>query len=212
MAQGDAVHVSGEGPHVIKYRSADRAGNVEAVRTCSFEIANGLPVTFAPEAVTVGQGYWTTLAFRVVDVTPQATVRIKVTGPQTKTYPPMLEPTNKLVTYRFRCKLPYGTYTYAVEATDLAGNTAVQIGSNALRKPAPVITATASVDDPYPAQYTYVKASCQVTDQYGNPVPGALVTFTWKYWSSMPQDTAMTDGYGDASDRRWISTPPSTTS
>ena len=202
--RGDVVHVSGDGPHVIKYRSIDRAGNQERVRTCSFSIDNGLPVTFAPEAVTVGQGYWTTLAFRVVDVTPKATVRIKVTGPQTKTYGPMLEPTNKLVTYRFRCKLPYGTYTYAVEATDLAGNAAVQIGNNALRKPAPVITVTASVDDRYPPRYSTVAAS-RVTEQYGNPVPGASVIFV-DYMTVIDTVSGFTtDSYGDAANARYIS-------
>lgn len=115
---GDTVHVSGDGTHLIKYRSVDRAGNKEAARKRSFSIDNGSPVTFAPGAATVGQGHWTTIAFRVVDVTPKAHVRIRITGPHTATYGPMLEPTNRHVTYRFRCQLPYGTYTYAVEAKD----------------------------------------------------------------------------------------------
>ena len=45
---GDAVHVSGDGPHLIEYRSIDRAGNKEAASTCSFRIDNGIPSPSPP--------------------------------------------------------------------------------------------------------------------------------------------------------------------
>ena len=93
-------------------------------------------VTFAPRTVTVGQDDLTTLTFRVADVTPKATIKIVVTGAQSVTYGPMREPTNTLVTYPFRFRLPYGTYAYAIDATDLAGNRAVQVDGK-LRNPAP---------------------------------------------------------------------------
>jgi hypothetical protein len=198
---GDAVHVSGDGRHLIKYRSINRAGNTEAVRTCSFNIDNGAPVVFGPSAVTVGEGGMTALALRVNDVTPKATVLVKIVG---ETYGPKLEKTNGLVDFQLPFVLPYGNYAYTVEATDLAGNRAIPV-TGTLRYPAP-FTVAVGVSDSSPPQYATVTAGCRVTDPNGHPISGAAVTFDWHYATvEHLEGPITTDSTGIALDSRPIS-------
>ena len=62
--------------------------------------------------------------------------------------------------------------------------------------PGALFLVDAAVDDPSPAQYTSVTASCKAVDETGAPIPGVVMTFTWYYktTTSVQTETSGTDG------------------
>lgn len=127
---GTVIKVKGQGQHKIVFRSTDHAGNIEEPLTRQVRIDNRPPTTFAVNSVSVDKGKWVTVRYKVADLTPTAKVAVRVSGSTTKTFNRGSQPTNKVLSFRF--KLPPGQYTYTVLATDLAGNRAVARGSNSI--------------------------------------------------------------------------------
>ena len=136
-AKGDSVTIAIAGETTLNYRSADRAGNVEADRTTLVRIDTGVPSTTA-KRVTVKARKTATLVFSVADPSPgagSATVKIEIAqagGKLAKTLTVGTVSTNVLLTYKWKATLRKGAYTYRVLATDAAGNSATSIGSAAL--------------------------------------------------------------------------------
>ena len=120
--------VSKQGLSTYEYRSTDKTGNVEAIKTLKVRIDSTHPLTKALGNVTVTRGRRATLCLRVDDsVAPQATVTVKIyrCGVLKKTLKLGLRATKRTVKYTgYICQLPRGTYTWKVYATDLAGNSA----------------------------------------------------------------------------------------
>jgi len=135
FVQGSAVTVSGNGEHTLAYRSVDKAGNPETTQTTTVRVDAGRPTPLALAKVGVKKGKKATLRYRVDDLTPQATVTIRVyQGARLKkTLRPGECATNAVQTYAWACRLAKGSYTWRVYATDLAGNTQAKPGSQALR-------------------------------------------------------------------------------
>ena len=121
---GGSVKVSKNGTHTLHYRSTDNAGNVEVAKTATVLVDAGKPTTSALAKVTVKKGKKASFRFKVTDVTPKATVKIKIyKGTKLKkTLAVGSKPTGSAQTYKWTCKLPKGTYIWKVYATDLAGN------------------------------------------------------------------------------------------
>jgi hypothetical protein len=127
---GDSLLVTGQGTHTVRYRSVDKAGNVETARSCTVKIDVVGPRVSVARA-TVRRGRTATIVYRITDLTPQATVRIVVTGArgaQARAPRPALRSTGARHTLRFACTLPRGTYRIVVRATDLAGSRQVKPG------------------------------------------------------------------------------------
>jgi hypothetical protein len=130
---------SGDGVHIVAYRSVDNAGNVEATRTRTVRIDTEGPVTTARDA-TVRRGAAVTLRYDVDDaLSSLVTSTVTVTTSSGKvaavwswdyrTSPPQ----GSWWTKRFRCTLPRGTYTVKVTGADLAGNAQSVAGTATLR-------------------------------------------------------------------------------
>jgi beta propeller repeat protein len=137
-AKGGSAVISAAGETTLKYRSADRAGNVEADRTALVRIDIGLPSTTA-KPVTVKARKTATLKFSVADPSPgagSATVTIEIVragGHRVKTLTVGTVTTNVPRTYKWKATVPKGAYRYRVLAIDAAGNVATSIGSAPLR-------------------------------------------------------------------------------
>jgi len=137
-AKGGSVTISAAGRTTLKYRSADRAGNVEADRMTIVRIDTGVPSTTAKK-VTAKAQKTATLRFSVADPSPgagSATVTIKITRPGGKLVRTLTVgkvTTNVPLTYKWKATVRKGAYTYRVLATDAAGNVARSIGSAALK-------------------------------------------------------------------------------
>ena len=129
---------AGDGDHVLSYWSTDRAGNVEAAKTCHVRIDTRKPRTLAPNPVSVRRYATVALKYGVVDATPNggtAAVSIKILngrGAVVKTLALGAKPVNAVASAWFRCSLPKGTYRYYVYATDKAGNPQTIVGNNKL--------------------------------------------------------------------------------
>ena len=132
--QGTTRLVSGDAAHILAFRAADNAGNVEVTRQTTVRVDTGSPTPLALGNATVRRGGKATLEYRVNDVTPRAICRIKVyRGTRlTKTLKPGLVTTNLAKTCTWTCKLAPGRYTWRVYATDLAGNTQRKPGTRTL--------------------------------------------------------------------------------
>jgi hypothetical protein len=130
---------SNDGVHDVRYRSADVAGNVEALKTQMVRIDTLGPVASARNA-NVTRGAFASLRYLVKDtLSPRVTSRLTLTssaGVVLKDWswgyrtPPA---GNSPWTKRFRCTLPTGTYKITVTGADLAGNTQSVGGSATLR-------------------------------------------------------------------------------
>ena len=137
-AKGGSATISAVGESTLKYRSADRAGNVEADRTALVRIDTGLPSTTATK-VTVKAKKTATLKFSVADPSPcagSATATIEIVragGKLVKTLTVGTVTTNVPLTYKWKATVRKGAYTYRVLATDAAGNVATSIGSATLK-------------------------------------------------------------------------------
>ena len=96
------------------------------------------PTTKALAAASVKHGKTAALKYKVVDALPgseYADATIKVTNKRHKVVARVVAgevASNKAQTAKFKCTLAPGTYTFAVYATDLAGNTQSKAGSATL--------------------------------------------------------------------------------
>jgi hypothetical protein len=133
-ARGSGLTVSTAGEHVLRFRSADKAGNVETEKSVTVRVDTGRPQPLALAKVAVKKGKKATLRFRVNDVTPQATVVIQICkgAKVKKTLKVGQRATNSAQSYSWKCKLAKGTYVWKILATDLAGNTQAKPGSKKL--------------------------------------------------------------------------------
>jgi hypothetical protein len=132
--QGTTRQVGGNAAHTLTFRAVDNAGNVEATRQVLVRVDAGRPTPLALSSTAVRKGRQATLKYRVNDVTPRATCRIRIykgTRP-VKTLNPGLVRTNLARTHAWTCKLPRGRYTWKVYATDQAGNTQRKPGAKTL--------------------------------------------------------------------------------
>ncbi len=132
--QGATRQVSGNAAHALAFRAVDTAGNVEATQRATVRVDAGRPTPLALSNATAKKGKKATLRYRVNDVTPRATCRIKVYKGMRlmKTLRPGLVTTNLARTYTWTCRLAPGRYTWRVYATDQAGNTQRRAGAKTL--------------------------------------------------------------------------------
>ena len=134
FAQGSQCVVSTTGSHTLAFHSVDNAGNLEAMQTAGVNIDLAGPLTAAKAKVIVKHGRKATFRFRVSDLTPTASVKIKIyKGSKVKkTLNVGSKPTGSWQSYKWTCKLAEGSYTWKVYATDLAGNVQKSIAKKAL--------------------------------------------------------------------------------
>ena len=129
---------SADGDHVIGCRATDNADNSCTPATVHVMLDTRKPVTKAPYAARVTRYRTATLRYRVNDVAPNAgtaTATIKIRnsrGVVVKTLTLGTQAVNTLLSKRFVCKLPKGTYRFSVYAKDAAGNKQSKVGSNTL--------------------------------------------------------------------------------
>jgi subtilisin family serine protease len=122
--------VGGDGRHRLDYRSVDRWGNEEPVRTTWVNVDATLPLVSAERDVSVRRGRTAELRFRAEDLTPKAwfVIRILKRGRTVATLEPGTLPTRRDLTYSYRCRLRRGQYVWEVLATDQAGNVQSRTG------------------------------------------------------------------------------------
>jgi C1A family cysteine protease len=132
--RGTSVAVSLTGPHTLTFRSADNAGNVEAVQTATIGIDPDGPWTVAYNNVTVKKGKLARFRFKVVDLTPRADVQIRIYKKARLIKRLVADDvkTGSLMVGSWKCNLRKGAYTWKVYATDLAGNPPHVIGRKTL--------------------------------------------------------------------------------
>ena len=122
------------GPHMLMFHATDVAGNIEAEQMFTVNVDTTKPVTSASAATAV-HGRSATLKYKVTDTgasAGQATVVIKVknrSGKVVATVKAGVVAVNLTRSAKFTCKLAKGAYTFAVYATDVAGNTQSKAGS-----------------------------------------------------------------------------------
>ena len=113
---------------VVKYvcRSMDGAAIPNTEADVPFTVYRDLvgPATQALANVTAKAGKRASFRFKVADVTPKATVWLKVFKGKSlkKSVKVGSRPTGSNQSYSWNCGLPRGTYTWKVYATDQAGN------------------------------------------------------------------------------------------
>ncbi len=119
--------IAAPGSHVVKYWSADWAGNVEAKRTGYVNIDVSKPVCRALANVKTYAGSNAKFSYRVDDAKPTSgagsvSIAIVKGGKTVKRLKIPRVSFNKAHTYTWRASLKSGKYTWVVTATDLAGN------------------------------------------------------------------------------------------
>jgi len=126
--------VSAQGSSTYECRSTDVAGNVEAAHPFTVLVDTHGPQTLALAKVTVKKGKSATFRFRVNDLTPTASVRIKIYkgAKLKKTLNVGSKATGTPLSFKWKATMAKGSYTWKVFATDLAGNTQSSIGSKKL--------------------------------------------------------------------------------
>lgn len=122
--EGTTRVVSGNAAHTLAFRAVDLAGNVESTRRVTVRVDAGRPTPRALGNATVKKGKKATLKYRVSDVTPRATCRIRIYKGHrlVKTLKPRWVKTNLTGKYVWTCRLARGRYTWKLYATDQAGN------------------------------------------------------------------------------------------
>jgi hypothetical protein len=117
-------------------RSIDGAAIPNTEADVPFTVYRDLsgPATQALANVTAKAGKRASFRFKVTDVTPKATVTLKVfKGSRVKkTVKVGSRATGSAQSYSWNCGLPRGTYTWKVYATDQAGNAQVRMRSKSL--------------------------------------------------------------------------------
>ena len=95
--RGTTREVTGDAAHTLAFRAVDDAGNTEATRRVTVRVDAGRPAPLALGDATARQGRRATLRYRINDVTPRATCRIRIyRGTRTvKTLKPGLVRTNQ---------------------------------------------------------------------------------------------------------------------
>ena len=119
---------SADGVNKVVYRSADKAGNIEAKRSQLVLIDTRRPTPVANWRASARRGARTALRFYVGDPrpgSPTATVTIRIRnahGALAKKIVLKSVRVDTVVDYAFTCWLPKGAYRFAIAATDAAGN------------------------------------------------------------------------------------------
>ena len=129
---------TGDGVHVIRYRSTDRVGNVERKRICRVLIDTRRPTPIAHWAGLARRGARCVLRYLVRDArpgSPTATVTIRIVNRHGKLVSKTVLTgvvVDRLESYSFTCWLPKGRYRFTVAATDQAGNRQTAAAGNTL--------------------------------------------------------------------------------
>ena len=128
---------SGDGRHMLRYRSLDNAGNVELTQATMVFIDTRRPTPVANWASSVRRGAKATLRYFISDKCPgtteTVTIRVRNAKGQIVRKATLRDVTpDKSHGYGFVCRLPRGTYRFFVYATDAAGNTQTKVPSNRL--------------------------------------------------------------------------------
>jgi hypothetical protein len=134
---GSSVTVKEEGKHTVLIYAKDAAGNKEDQGYCKVSIDSAAPKTKTLNSPSIEKGDPVTLKYRIDDRTPKVQAYIRLTGAQSKTIDLGSEPTGRVRAIRLRANLALGSYTWAVYATDQAGNKAKQRASGRLTVRAP---------------------------------------------------------------------------
>ena len=137
-----SLSVALEGSHILLYRAADVAGNLETTKELNFGIDTGKPVTKALSGASARRGSKATLKYRVLDPVPNggtAAVTIKIknrAGKVIRTLKPGVQSVNTDAPLVAKLRVPRtwakGTYQFLVYASDTAGNASKSIGANKL--------------------------------------------------------------------------------
>jgi len=127
---GNSLSLIPSGVYDVDYRSLDKAGNTETAKSATVRIDKTRPVAKALYNRSVRRGRYVRLYYRVNDrISPKAkTVKIRIYrgSRRIKTITLRNRPTNKNLSYRFRCNFARGRYVYKVTAVDLAGKVSRQ--------------------------------------------------------------------------------------
>jgi hypothetical protein len=122
------------GVTTVSYRSTDKDGNAEAEKSVTAQIDRSGPVARALAVVRARTGRKAVFRFRVNDLTPTASVVIRVVKKTSRRAKIVVGSvaTGQPFEFKWKCTVKRGTYRWKVYATDLAGNRQRVIGSEAL--------------------------------------------------------------------------------
>jgi len=124
--------ISGQGSHTVTYWSVDNAGNAETAKGCTVKIDTTGPITAAKAAKGIA-GHGLKLSYRISDnLSPTATgVQLVVKNAAGKVVKTLACGAQSVTVWNSVTWTPQakGTYSYAVYAKDLAGNSQSTIGS-----------------------------------------------------------------------------------
>jgi photosystem II stability/assembly factor-like uncharacterized protein len=135
---GDRLAVTGQGAHIVYYRSIDYWGNAETVKSAKVDIDTLRPTPRAPYTSRVARGRTAALRYMIADPrpgSPTASVTVRVRNGRGKTVKLVSLKARKVdvwLAYSFRCSLAKGTYRFSVSATDAAGNVQTAAAHNRL--------------------------------------------------------------------------------
>ena len=145
-----AFSVSGAGSHVVSYWAVDLVGNTETAHSGYVNIDTAAPACVAVANVKVARGKLATFSYRINDPAPScgtALVKIAIYRGhkvvKTIRLTGVAENLKRACTYRVH--LANGSYTWAVTATDAAGNAQRVVGRRGLSVVTWVIHNTADV-------------------------------------------------------------------